>query len=71
MKKVEVADVRCELVYYFQSKAGYRRSLSEKYPRDAEKNVGYADSLELVASYVSGLPDDDPVLLALAGCEAL
>jgi hypothetical protein len=49
----------------------YRQALVEKEPWKAGKNSGYAESLGLMAQYVAELPDDNPTLRALAGCEHL
>src|SRR2546423_1565398 len=66
-----VESVRLGLVCYFHAKTSYRKGLAQKYPWDASKNDCYARSLERMADFVRELPDDDPYLVALTGCEEL
>ena len=66
-----VGEARCGVVCDLEEKAAYRESLADRYPWDAGKNGSYAESIRLAAEFVSGLPDDDPSLLALARCEAM
>jgi hypothetical protein len=75
MKKTTVVEVRSTLVDYFEEKAAYRQSvaerIAERQPSDVAKNQAYAESLNRMASYVKGLPDDDLTLCALAECPYL
>jgi hypothetical protein len=72
MTEYSIPNVRNALVEYFREKADYRSRLAEeKDPSHWAKNTSYAGSLELVATYVAALPDDNATLQQLANCTYL
>jgi len=77
----KISDVRNALVEYFQSTAEYRERFvvgeddeggfdHDQYKSD-RKNSNHADALKLLVEFIGSLPDDDPTLKLLAGCDDL
>ncbi len=66
---VSISTVRGAVVEYLSEKVEFRASKKDR-PWES-KNERCAKSLHRVVEYVKDLPDDDPTLLKLAGCDAL
>lgn len=69
-RSARLADLREGIAQEAESSAGWRRAVAEDYPDD-DRNIRCADTLDGLAGYVRGLPDDDPQLAGLLDLQPL
>ena len=68
----DISTVRKSVAEFFSETAGCRESMARRFDKPwNQKNTNYAESLEIMANYIEGLPDDDPTLRLLASCREL